>query len=450
MNSAAKVGLKVASGQAPGRQSTARVRLWVLWAPLSVLSMAALVSAVQRHDLWTVGLAAAAGLWALLALTGFSATEGLEGLSWKAVSPGFDSDIRAEGLLAPQLSPRAVKINVLHYVGIMAVALVVALAIPDAESGGAFFALVQVGLVSLTFEVVSVLAARRFGPRPSTAQLLQFAIPAGLCAAVLAALAVLPFQLVRPQAVHPLLYGTGALVAVVYLGALVPFNSYINRWQARLAKAEHQAVEADLGRKLAEAHLAVLQAQIEPHFLYNTLATVQYLVRSQPNTADFLLGQLIRYLRVSMPSMRQFSSTLGREFELTDAYLQIARLRMGGRLSVDMDVSTELEGLAFPTLVLQTLVENAIKHGIEPKTGPVHLSVSARRSGGQLVVSVRDDGVGLGGAPTQGHGTGLQNLRSRLQGIYGETASLAVVGLAEGGVLATVTLPIPREEAAEA
>lgn len=450
MNPEAEIDLKAASDQAPEKPSTARVRLWVLWAPLSVLSIAALVSAVHKHDLWTVGLAVAAGLWALVALTGFSATEGLEGLSWKAVYPGFHSDIREEGLLAPHLSPRTVGINVLHYVGITAVALAVALAIPDAESGGAFFALVQLGLVSLTFEVVAVLAARHFGPRPSTAQLLQFAIPAGLCAALLAAMAVLPFEVLRPASVYPILYGTGALVAAVYVGALVPFNSYINRWQARLAQAEHHAVEADLGRKLAEAHLAVLQAQIEPHFLYNTLATVQYLVRSQPNTADFLLGQLIRYLRVSMPSMRQFSSTLGREFELTDAYLQITRLRMGGRLSVDMDVSTELEGLAFPTLVLQTLVENAIKHGIEPKTGPVHLSVSARRSGGQLVVSVRDDGVGLGGASTQGHGTGLQNLRSRLQGIYGETASLAVVGLAEGGVLATVTLPMARQEAAEA
>lgn len=450
MNKSTIAGLEAAKERVPVPQLSGRVRLCALWVPLSVLSIAAFVSAIQHQVWWTVALAAAATLWALLAMTGLSAIEGLEGLSWNTLAPGFHSDIRQEGLLAPQLSSKAVRINTLYYVGITVVATAVALAIPDPESGSVFFGLAQLGLVALTFEAVGVLAARRFGPRPSTGQLLQFSIPAAVCAAALSASSVAALSVARPDLFVPMLYWAGPLVALVHLGVLVPFNSYINRWKVRLERAEHQAVEADLGRKLAEAHLAVLQAQIEPHFLYNTLATVQYLVRSQPNAADFLLGQLIRYLRLSMPSMRQFTSTLGREFELTDAYLQIARLRMGGRLTVDMDLSATLEAVEFPTLVLQTLVENAIKHGVEPKAGPVHLFVSARHDGGQLVVSVRDDGVGLNGAPTQGHGTGLQNLRARLQGIYGESASLVVVGLAEGGVLATVTLPIPHKEVAAA
>ncbi|MFN3305079.1 MAG: sensor histidine kinase, partial [Roseateles sp.] len=144
------------------------------------------------------------------------------------------------------------------------------------------------------------------------------------------------------------------------------------------------------------------------------------------------------------PSMRQLSSTLGREFELTDAYLQIAQLRMGGRLAVEVDLPASLASAEFPTLELQTLVENAIKHGVEPRPGPVRIRVFARQVGAELHVGVQDDGVGLRGAPTQGGGTGLQNIRERLKGIHGERAQLHVAGLADGGVLASVTLPLQQ------
>lgn len=230
------------------------------------------------------------------------------------------------------------------------------------------------------------------------------------------------------------------VVGFGYLFVLVGLLLSSQRWQARVDAADRRADVADTARRLAEAQLAVLQAQIEPHFLYNTLATVQYLLKGEPAMADFLLTQLIRYLRLAMPSMRQFSSTLGREFELTDAYLQITRLRMGGRLDVDLDLAAALESVEFPPLVLQTLVENAIKHGVEPKAGPVRIRLFAGRTPQGLQVNVQDDGVGLGGAATQGGGTGLRNIRERLQGIYGERARLGVAGLPQGGVLATVTI----------
>jgi len=213
-------------------------------------------------------------------------------------------------------------------------------------------------------------------------------------------------------------------------------------WHARIGQADERADTADTARHLAEARLAVLQAQIEPHFLFNTLATVEYLIKSDPDKAGLLLSQLTRYLRLSMPSMRQLSSTLGREFELTDAYLQIARLRMGGRLTVDVELPDALLTTEFPSLVVQTLVENAIKHGVEPKPGPVRIRVFARHVGAELHVGVQDSGVGLGGATKPDGGTGLQNIRERLRGLHGERAQLSVVGLAEGGVLATVVVPL--------
>ncbi|WP_457419545.1 sensor histidine kinase [Roseateles sp. P5_E7] len=142
--------------------------------------------------------------------------------------------------------------------------------------------------------------------------------------------------------------------------------------------------------------------------------------------------------------MRQFSSTLGREFELTDAYLQIARLRMGGRLAVDVDLPAALAAVEFPPLVVQTLVENAIKHGVEPKPGPVRICVFARQAGGELHVGVQDNGVGLSGVTAPDGGTGLQNIRERLRGIHGERARLSVAGLGNGGVLASVTVPLEK------
>jgi hypothetical protein len=293
----------------------------------------------------------------------------------------------------------------------------------------------------LPFEAGNWWLALREGERPTLRRALSVWLPA-LPVAVLVCLVMLKVVQQSSRLFDPMHFFIGLAACPGYLLGLVLLHRANLNWHARISQADERAQSADTARHLAEARLAVLQAQIEPHFLFNTLATVEYLQKSDPDKAAELLNQLTRYLRLAMPSMRQLSSTLGREFELTDAYLQIAQLRMGGRLAVDVDLPDALLTQEFPSLVVQTLVENAIKHGVEPKPGPVRIRVFARQVGAALHVGVQDNGVGLSGITAPDGGTGLQNIRERLRGLHGERAQLSVVGLAEGGVLATVVVPL--------
>ena len=219
----------------------------------------------------------------------------------------------------------------------------------------------------------------------------------------------------------------------------------ISQWQRALKLETLKREAAEQGQALAQAQLKLLQAQIEPHFLFNTLASVQHLVRKDPPRADFLLSQLIRYLREAMPDIRGMGSTLGREFGLVEAYLNIVRIRLDGRLEVKVSIPPELAEVSFPVLIVQTLVENAIKHGIEPKPGSVHIYVTASEAtveGKQFIdVGVSDDGVGFGVAETMGTGVGLRNIRERLAGLYGSSARLSITEVKPSGVCATVRIP---------
>ncbi len=232
----------------------------------------------------------------------------------------------------------------------------------------------------------------------------------------------------------------GLLVLSVYVRLL-----YVGKWQRRLDFEILKRESAEHGQALAQAQLKMLQAQIEPHFLFNTLASVQHLVRKDPPRADFLLSQLIRYLREAMPDIRGMGSTLGREFGLVEAYLNIVRIRLDGRLEIKVTIPPELADISFPVLIVQTLVENAIKHGIEPKPGPVHIDVNASETtveGKKFIdVSVSDDGVGFGTAETMGTGVGLRNIRERLAGLYGSSACLSIAEVQPSGVCATVRIP---------
>jgi hypothetical protein len=314
------------------------------------------------------------------------------------------------------------------------------------DPGKANFQLLLLFLVpaSLPFETANWWFARTEDGSPNLRRALTLWLPALLIAEVTSGVVLWGLDHRYPGLLRPLHYAAGLGTGPLYLLSLVHRHYTTLKWQSRVEQANQRAETADTARRLAEARLAVLQAQIEPHFLFNTLATVQYLLKSDPAAADFLLSQLTRYLRLAMPSMRQFSSTLGREFELTEAYLQIARLRMGGRLDVDVDLPQALADVEFPPLVVQTLVENAIKHGVEPKTGLVRIRVFARQIGSELHLGVQDNGVGLGGAATQGSGTGLQNIRERLQGIHGDRARLSVSSMTDGGVLASVVVPLEK------
>ncbi|AND67733.1 histidine kinase [Dyella thiooxydans] len=214
--------------------------------------------------------------------------------------------------------------------------------------------------------------------------------------------------------------------------------------------AEHRrneqraAAQTATEKELTVARLNLLHAQVEPHFLYNTLASAQLLTRSEPAQADRMLGHLIQYLRHSLPSADESLSTLGDELERTRAYLEIIRIRMGARLTMEVDVPDALRAISMPPMMLQTLVENAIKHGLEPKPGGGTVWIFARRDEDRVMVTVADNGQGFGVA-TGGTGIGLKNVRERLRLIYGERASLSVVANVPDGVAATLAVPAVTE-----
>ena len=207
----------------------------------------------------------------------------------------------------------------------------------------------------------------------------------------------------------------------------------------RLAAAR-QAREA-LAAQQMEAELSALQAQIEPHFLFNTLANVKRLYDVAPGRGRDMLASLIAYLQTALPGMRRQSACLGDELDRVQHYLAILHMRMGDRLRFDIDAPAALRDAEMPPMVVATLVENAIKHGLSPLPEGGRLWVTAREADdGQLVVDVRDDGRGFVGAG--GSGVGLANTRARLAALYGQRAYLALESADPRGVLARVCLPL--------
>lgn len=202
------------------------------------------------------------------------------------------------------------------------------------------------------------------------------------------------------------------------------------------AAAEQTATE----KELSVARLNLLHAQVEPHFLYNTLANAQVLTRTDPPRAEQMLGHLIQYLRSSLPSADESMSTLGVELERTRAYLEILKIRMGARLNLQVEVPASLTSVPLPSMVLQTLVENAIKHGLEPKPGGGTIWVLGREFDNHITITVADDGQGFGGN-SSGTGIGLKNLRERLRLTCGPQSSFAIVSNFPSGVAATISLP---------
>lgn len=204
---------------------------------------------------------------------------------------------------------------------------------------------------------------------------------------------------------------------------------------------------AEQSRQLAEVRLQMLKNQIEPHFIFNTLAHLKALIRHDPVVAESMVDELSDFLRASLQSLREDRMTVARDFELVRAYLALASLRMGNRLSVDLQMEPATAHWPVPPLMLQTLVENAIQHGIEPKVGPGQIRVSARLDSSsqtlRLVLEVADDGVGFGQAATVGSGLGLVNIRERLATAYGDNAQLTLGANSPQGVIASIYLPAP-------
>ena len=212
--------------------------------------------------------------------------------------------------------------------------------------------------------------------------------------------------------------------------------------KAELAASEATAKAdvATLERRLLEAQMATLQAQIEPHFLFNTLALIGQLIETDPPQAARIHMNLIEYLRATLPQMRASGGgTLGRQVQLSRSYLAIMQARMKERLAVNFDIPATLEHAPFPPMMLQTLIENAIKHGLEPKIEGGRIDVSARQKDGFMQVNVRDNGAGFNLHADDG--VGLANIRERLRLLYDNRAELVIETPLDGGAIAAIRVP---------
>jgi len=241
-----------------------------------------------------------------------------------------------------------------------------------------------------------------------------------------------PFGNLRALLVNLMLSLGFTLAAVFYFNA-----------RSRLATL--QALTEAAERSAAESQLKLLQSQLEPHLLFNTLANLRELIGTDPARAQAMLDRLIAFLRATLAASRTGSHALADEFAHLDDYLALMAVRMGPRLAVRVDLPDDLRALPVPPLLLQPLVENCIRHALEPKVQGGRIDLSAARDGDTLVLRVRDTGIGLAQAPASG-GTrfGLRQVRERLATLYGSRASLTLEDAAgdEGGTLATVRLPL--------
>ncbi|QNA88483.1 histidine kinase [Massilia sp. Dwa41.01b] len=215
-------------------------------------------------------------------------------------------------------------------------------------------------------------------------------------------------------------------------------------------RAEQQTLSANaaaeresMQRQLSEARMQMMQAQVEPHFLFNTLASVEHLIETNPPRASAMQRSLIQYLRAVLPQMRENNlvTNLGREVDMVTAYLNLLKMRMEERLTVDMRIPEKLRTASFPPMMLQSMVENAIKHGLECKPEGGTLKIVADVADGKLRVTVTDDGVGFGVVPSTGTGLGLPTIRERLRLLHGDAGQLHIAANSPSGVIAMVEVP---------
>jgi sensor histidine kinase YesM len=228
-----------------------------------------------------------------------------------------------------------------------------------------------------------------------------------------------------------------ALIAQVHQRAL---QTHSEAHAAELARA--QSEQAD-----SEQQLALLQAQIEPHFLFNMLGNVRRLYRTQPRAGAEAVDSLIRYLRTALPQLRGHRRLLGEEVSLVRAYLELFQLRMGAQLRFSIEIPDSMHDAEFPPMLLMTLVENAIKHGLEP-VGGGHIEVRARYRRGKLEVSVLDDGAGFTATGSSGSGVGLANIRRQLAARYQNQGRLILEQRDPRGACATLVIPLRSAQAA--
>ena len=230
---------------------------------------------------------------------------------------------------------------------------------------------------------------------------------------------------------------------VLMLSALIPGIAITYWFYSREALAAKEALVQTAQRQAAEHQLKLLESQLEPHMLFNTLANLRVLIGLDPPRAQAMLDQLIAFLRATLAGSRAAQHPLSAEFARLGDYLALMQIRMGERLQARFDLPAALADRPVPPLLLQPLVENCIKHGLETAIAGGRIEVSAARDGSDLVLRVRDTGVGLGGGAGDGTRFGLVQVRERLATLYGSRASLVLADAAdaEGGTIATLRLP---------
>ena len=242
---------------------------------------------------------------------------------------------------------------------------------------------------------------------------------------------------------------------IMYLGVLAAgfARDYFRRYEARNQEAARlQAEAADLRAQLAEAQLATLRMQLNPHFLFNTLHAISALAERDPAGVRRMIARLSELLRSTLEEGARPERTLEGELAFLSRYLEIMQVRFQGKLDVEMDVEPEARAALVPTLILQPLVENAVKHGIANVRGSGRIEIRGRREGSHLILSVRDTGPGPGAGPAAepSTGVGLRNTEARLRHMYGEAHPLSLRAAEGGGALAEIRIPYRPSAEAEA
>lgn len=195
-------------------------------------------------------------------------------------------------------------------------------------------------------------------------------------------------------------------------------------------------------KQLVQAQMRMLQAQIEPHFLFNTLANIQSLIGRAPDKASLMMDDFIAYLRQTLSASRAQTGTVKQEFDLLRQYLDLIKIRMADRLEYDLQIDANLQAAPLAPMLLQPLVENAIKHGLEPKVEGGRVAVAASRDGERMILTVVDNGLGFSeNADSKGTGVGLTNLRERLAVLYDNRATLTIAD-ATPGTRITISVPL--------
>jgi sensor histidine kinase YesM len=253
------------------------------------------------------------------------------------------------------------------------------------------------------------------------------------------------------RGVNPLIYMSRSATllrllpfAVLMAGLMhFAFASSARRVATEVLAAQQKEQIASAAQLLAETRLRALQSQIEPHFLYNTLANVVGLIDTDPAQAKRMLERFIDFLRASLAASRADSATLGAELDLTAAYLDVLAVRMGPRLRYRIEADAAVRALPIAPMLLQPVVENAVAHGLEPKMEGGEIIVRASCSGDQLCIEVSDTGAGLSGAPPKpGGGVGLSNLRARLGSLYDSQAQVQLLENQASGITVRIMLPL--------